>query len=183
MTGLTQGYAEVVACSQAGASLSDSATALVLNTEQGSCYIPPNWWAQNKGVHLHARGIITTPSSGTSTLQLGATADVAQGTLGALLFINGTAVTPISSAVAWFYELELELICQSVSGGNAAVVGMGELTLPATATQMQAPYAIGSTTPVNLVISTPYFLEVYGKWTTAVASCTLVNETVFWIPN
>lgn len=181
MTGLTRGYAEVVACSQAGSALADTSTAAILNTEQGSLYIPPNWWTLNSAIHLHARGIIGTPSSATATLTVGIAADTTQGTASANLFTNASAITPVSSASSWFWELEMELICQSVSGANAAIVGMGELTLPASATQMQAPYAIGSVTPVNLAIATPVYLDVYGHWTTAVASDTITLETVFWI--
>lgn len=183
MTGLTQGYAEAVCCSQAGTALSDTATAAAINPEQGSLYIPPNWWNVGKGVHLHARGIVSSPSSSTSTLVMGACADSVQGTVGTLLAANGTAITPVSSASSWFWELELEVICQSVTGGNAAIVGMGELTLPASATQAQAPYIIGSTSPVNLAIATPWFLDVYAKWSSAVSGDTLTCQSVFWIPN
>lgn len=182
MTGLTLGYGEARSCAVAGTALSNIATAAAINTEQGSLFIPQNWWQQNSGIHLHARGIISTPVSATATLTMGIASDTVQGTVASMpKFTNASAITPVSSAANWFWELEMELICASVSGGNAAVVGMGELTLPASATQMQAPYAVGSVTPVNLAIATPAFLDVYAAWTTAVSGDTLTLETVFWI--
>jgi hypothetical protein len=181
MTGLTTGYAEALSCSVAGSALSDTATAAAINTAQGAFWIPVNWWGQNKGIHLHSRGIISTPSSSTATLTMGICSDSTQGTVGTPKWTNASAITPVSSASNWFWELEMELICSSVSGANAVVVGMGELTLPASATQMQAPYAVGSTTGVNVPISTGAFLEVYAAWTTAVSGDTLTCETVAWI--
>lgn len=182
MTGLTQGYAEAVMCSQAGTALSDNATAAVLNPEKGSLYIPPNWWDVNKGVHLWARGIVSSPSSGTATITLGASADTTQGTLGSLIWTNATAITPANSSSNWFWELELGIICSAVSGGTATVVGLGMISWP-TSASANSVYSAGSTTGVSLNIATPYFLDVYGKWGTAVASNTLTLEHVLWIPN
>jgi hypothetical protein len=181
MTGLTVGYAESIMCTQTGTALSDTATAAILNTEQGSLWIPQNWWSQNKGVHVWARGIITTPSSGTATLTMGCSSDTTQGTVGSLLWTNATAITPTSSASSWQWELEMELICQSVSGANAVVVGMGQLCIPSSATQVAAPYIVGSTTGVNLPIATGSYIEVYGKWTTAVSGDTLTLQAVAWL--
>jgi hypothetical protein len=182
MSGLTpSNYAEVVACAQAGTALNDTATAAAINTSKGALWIPQNWWDVDRGVHLHARGIISTPASATATLTMGVCSDPTQGTVGTPLWTNATAITPVSSAANWFWELEMELIGQSLSGVNCVVVGMGELTLPASATQQVAPYTVGGTTGVNVPTAVGAFLEVYAKWTTAVVSDTLTCETVFWI--
>jgi hypothetical protein len=181
MTNVGKGYAESICCATAGTAVSDTATAGVLNTAKGALYLPPEWWETNQGLHVFARGIVSTPSSGTATLTMGVSADTTQGTLGALLWTNGTAITPVSSAASWLWELEMDIIGQSDSGLNIATLGMGELTLPASATQGQAPYIVGSTTAVNLVAGTGYFLEIYAKWGTAVSGDTITGEMVNWI--
>jgi hypothetical protein len=183
MTNVGKGYSECYMCATAGTALSDTATAGILSTAKGALYLGPEWLEVNQGAHLHARGIISTPATATATLKVGVSADTTQGTIpgSPLLWVPASVITPVSSASNWFWELEMELIVQSVSGLNAAIEGMGELTLPASASQMQAPYAVGSTTPVNVPIGQGTYFEVYAVWTTAVASDTITCETVCWI--
>jgi hypothetical protein len=95
-------------------------------------------------MHVHASGSVT--SSATPTLILGvywtpigtATPGVAMGASTA-----ATLVSSSSAAWPWVLDWEGEVRALSTSGGTAgSIKGGGQLWLPASLTQFQAPYAI-----------------------------------------
>jgi hypothetical protein len=181
----------IAACATAGASLSDSATATVLNVADGAAYLPVNFFKGNlyRTVLVTATGIYSSPSSGAATMQIGVTLDAAQGTTGSLTFLPG-AITPVASASSWPWELFVTLTVQSLTettgSGTANIVGMGHLNLHgaafagaqslSTSASQSWQVPVGSTSTVDQSTVAGVFCEIYGKFATAVSGSTMQLE-------
>ncbi len=179
----------IAACSVAGTALANSANAGVLNSASGAAWLPQNFWpgALYKTIKVEARGIYSTASSGNPTLQVGATLNATEGTggIGSLTFLTG-AVTPVASATNWYWELQVELMTQALTetsgAGTANITGLGWLelhqialggayTVGTTAKADRIP--VGSASVVDQSMSAGCFVEIYGKWSSGVASTSI----------
>jgi hypothetical protein len=169
----------LASCATAGGPLSDTGSGAILNTESGAGFLQQGYFnstAQNTTVYLYAQGVISTPGSGTATIQFKTYADSTQGTASTALGASG-AITPASSLSNALWILESWTTVQSISGANAVTVTYGRLTLPGGAsTVASSPYQFGSTSTVNLSMTSAWYVESYAIWGSAVSGCTLTLE-------
>jgi hypothetical protein len=172
----------------AGTAITNSASAGVLNSTSGAAYCPVNFFKHQlyAGILVTAKGTYSSPGAGPATMQIGATLDAAQGTTGALTFLSG-AITPVVSASSWLWELEVLLAVQSLTetsgAGTSNIVGLGHLTLHgaalggaqslATNTVQAWTVPVGATATVNQSTVAAVWVEIYGKFGSAVSGSTM----------
>jgi hypothetical protein len=172
----------IAACAVAGTAISNSATAGVLNSADGAAYLPIGFFNGQlyRTVNIRASGIYSSPASAPATMQLGVTLNTSQGSIGSLTILSG-AITPTVSMSSALWDLDLEITASTYTetsgSGTVNVMGIGTLALHnSTTTTAGAVYGIGGTSLVSAVTYTGYFLEVYGKFGSAVSGSTVTGE-------
>lgn len=130
--------------------------------------LPANFLQPGSKIRLRASGVFSNTS--TPTLILGVYYGAVAGTA---LAATG-AITTITAATAWSWELEYEFTCRTI-GSSGTVFGQGKVRMPASLTQFQAEYALPATAPAAVTVDTTAAkaLTIGATWGTNSASNTL----------
>lgn len=158
------------------------------------CFIPGGYFsAIGKSAHFRAHGTITGTAS--PTLALAAGLDIAPGTIGgtggATLF-TGATTTP--SATTCPFDLDFDLTCQAVGGGNSGASGGTTLQLNGRMTFSVVATNTWSTAPnVNMISANltsvnnevNLWLELFATWTGTVSASdiTLLQQLKVYLEN
>jgi hypothetical protein len=136
-------------------------------------------------VHVRAHGSVT--SSGTGTAALGVYWTPVGSAIGSgiALGVSTAAATVSSASAVWpwvlYWEGEVRGLSTSGGGSTGSVKGAGQLWLPASVTQFQAPYSIPATDAaktVSVPTATSNNLMIGATITTAVTNIICQHLTV-----
>jgi hypothetical protein len=150
-----------------------------------SYFFPAGQGGPGKTLVIRAGGFFSTGTLTSLTDIITVGFDTAAGTLGITLAktgaITGTTLTSITNG-AWY--LDVTCTCQQV-GSTTNLISAGTLSIGAgnnAATTGAATYMVGTpNTPVVIVNSTAYFIEVFNTWsvTTGAPTITCNLFTIF----
>lgn len=186
---LTSTYSELIqGVAVAGSALSDSSTGAVISTAAQAAEVPPGFWTtipqagSNRVVECTGWGIISTAAS-PATLYMTTAMDSVVGTEGiGLIAAAGTTIpTPAASLSTAIWTWNSWTFTQSISVQAPQLVTFATLGIGGGSSASPTSgltYQFGSATPVALTagLTTPYWVELYAKWGTAVSGCTLTCE-------
>jgi hypothetical protein len=187
MSFLTGTNVEVIAASAVAATAQTTFTTLqCINNGSNVAYLPIGFFNTNsvsKTIKVVADGIFSTTA--TPTLQLGVAIDTTLGTASGNTFLTGAITTPSGVTAAWWhFDCELTVstfteVTKSATGTTANIMGLGTLTLAASATSTtaaQGVYTLGSTSLVSVNAFSAQFVEIVAAWGTSSASNSITVE-------
>lgn len=119
-------------------------------------------WEAGKILRVRAFGVFS--NTGTPTLKLG----VALAGAGGTVLAETTAITTVTAAANWPWELECMIVCRSI-GTAGTVFPHGRVLMPASLTAFQDAYPLPATAMAAVTVDTTVAksVDIVGTWGTS----------------